>query len=79
MKPEDHYHRFVQWSDEDNVYIGYCPDLYSGGICHSEKEEDTYSELCTIIRDEIAHRLTKNETLPRATVKATRELDYSLA
>jgi hypothetical protein len=28
MKPEDQYHRFVRWSDEDSCYIGCCPDLY---------------------------------------------------
>ena len=36
MKPEDRYHRFVRWSDEDQCYIGYCPDLYLGGTCHEE-------------------------------------------
>ncbi|MGC6565902.1 MAG: hypothetical protein ACON38_09885 [Akkermansiaceae bacterium] len=39
MKVDDQYHRFVRWSDEDEVYIGYCPDLYLGGVCHSESEE----------------------------------------
>jgi predicted RNase H-like HicB family nuclease len=41
MKPEDRYHRFVHWSDEDQCYIGYCPDLYFGGVCHGELEEET--------------------------------------
>ena len=36
MKSEDRYHRFVRWSDEDRCYIGYCPDLYFGGVWHSE-------------------------------------------
>src|SRR5688572_25670124 len=26
MKPIDEYHRWVEWSDEDQVYIGKCPD-----------------------------------------------------
>ena len=64
MKPEDRYHRFVHWSDEDQCYIGYCPDLYTGGACHAEDELDAYAELCTIIRDEIAHRLAACKTLP---------------
>ena len=37
MKPEDRYHRFVRWSDEDQCYIGYCPDLYFGGTCHGDQ------------------------------------------
>ena len=78
MKPEDRYHRFVRWSDEvDQCYIGYCPDLYAGGVCHGEREEDTYAELCTIVRDEIAHRSAKGEVLPEPAVRATRDLDFA--
>jgi hypothetical protein len=39
MKPEDRYHRFVRWSDEDQCYIGNCPDINYGGCCHGEQEE----------------------------------------
>ena len=75
MKPEDRYHRFVRWSDEDQCYIGYCPDLYFGGVCHGEQEEQTYADLCAIVRDEMAHRLT----LPNPAVRATRDLDFAAA
>ena len=79
MKPEDNYHRFVRWSEEDQCYIGYCPDLYLGGVCHGDNEEATYAALCEIVRDEIAHRLGKGEALPPATVRATRDLDFAAA
>ena len=79
MKPADKYHRFVHWSDEDQCYIGYCPDLYFGGVCHGASEEETYSELCSIVREEIAHRLGKGETLPEPTVRATRDLGFVAA
>jgi hypothetical protein len=59
MKPADRYHRFVRWSDDDQCYIGYCPDLYLGGVCHGERKNETYAKLCAIVRDEIVHRLTK--------------------
>jgi hypothetical protein len=78
MKPEDRYHRFVQWSDEDQCYIGYCPDLYFGGVCHAEVELDAYRELCTIVQEEIAHRLAQAQTLPVPALKATRSLDFGL-
>ncbi len=77
MKPEDRYHRFVRWSDEDQCYIGYCPDLYYGGCCHGDREEDTYAELCSIVRDEIAYRTSKGESLPTPAVRATRDLDFA--
>ena len=79
MKPEDRYHRFVRCSDEDQCYIGYCPDLYVGGVCHGDGEEAAYAELCGIVGDEIAHRLAKGEALPQATVRATRDVDIAAA
>ncbi len=33
MKKEtDQYHRWVAWSEEDQVYVGRCPDLFFGGV-----------------------------------------------
>lgn len=79
MKPEDQYHRFVRWSDEDSCYIGYCPDLYFGGVCHSESEEECYSELCSIIRGEIQHRQMQNDPLPEPKIRVTKDLDFANA
>lgn len=28
----DIYHRWVAWSEEDQAYIGRCPDLFLGGV-----------------------------------------------
>ena len=36
MKPSDKYHRWVAWSEEDQVYIGRCPDLFAGGVHDSD-------------------------------------------
>ena len=79
MKPVDSYLRFVKWSDEDQCYIGYCPDLFYGGVCHGEDEEATYANLCSVVRDEIEHRLGKSEDLPKPSVRATRDLDFAAA
>ena len=78
MKIEDQYHRFVRWSEKDQCYIGYCPDLYMGGVCHHESEETCYAELCTIVRDEVAHRNTNSDSLPSPKVRITRDLDFAL-
>ncbi|MEP2774664.1 MAG: hypothetical protein ABJQ29_08720 [Luteolibacter sp.] len=79
MKLADNYLRIVQWSDEDQCYIGYCPDLYFGGVCHAVSEEEAYAELCSIVRDEIEHRLKKGDNLPKSTVRATKDLDFAAA
>jgi predicted RNase H-like HicB family nuclease len=74
MNAADRYHRFVRWSEEDQAYVGYCPDLYFGGICHGDAEESVYAELCDIVRSEVEHRLDRGETLPEPRVRAMREL-----
>lgn len=79
MKPHDAYHRFVHWSDEDQAYIGYCPDLYFGGVCHGEDETEVYRDLCQIVRDEVAHRLLQNLALPAPQVRVMRELENAAA
>lgn len=28
----DIYHRWVAWSEEDQAYVGRCPDLFQGGV-----------------------------------------------
>lgn len=33
MKESDYYLKIVEWSEEDQCYIGYCPGLFLGG-CH---------------------------------------------
>src|SRR6266403_4168234 len=35
-KPSDRYPLFVAWSEEDQTFIGYCPALFVGGVCHDE-------------------------------------------
>ncbi len=30
MKKADQYHKWVEWSEEDQTYIGRCPDLITG-------------------------------------------------
>jgi hypothetical protein len=76
MKPEDRYHRFVQWSDEDECHTGYCPDIFHGGCCHGDVEEEAYTELCGIVREEIAGRIAGKQVLSQAMVRATRDLDF---
>lgn len=79
MKPADSYLHFVKGVDEDLCDIGYRPDLFYGGVYHGEEEKATYADLCTVVRDEIEHRLTKVENLPKPTVRAICGLDFVAA
>ncbi len=74
MKPHDSYLKFVKWSDDDNLYIGYCPDLFPwGGVCHGEIEEDVYGELKQIVEEEV-RSLEKSDTeLPTPATRPMKE------
>jgi predicted RNase H-like HicB family nuclease len=40
MNTTDRYLKFIQWNEEDALYVGYCPDLFPwGGVCHGVTEE----------------------------------------
>jgi len=74
MKTEDRYLKFVLWSDDDNCYVGYCPDLFPwGGVCHGSKEEGTYAELCALVREEIEELQKAGKEIPVPSTRAMRE------
>jgi hypothetical protein len=53
MNTAARYLKFVQWNDQESLYIGYCPDLFPwGGVCHEATEEETYYQLTKLVREE---------------------------
>lgn len=52
MKDSARYVKIVEWSDEDQCYVGSAPGLIYGG-CHGDDEKVVFAELCRIV-DEIA-------------------------
>ncbi|MGH7953734.1 MAG: toxin-antitoxin system HicB family antitoxin [Limisphaerales bacterium] len=46
------YTKFVEWSDEDNCFIGRCPEIMAGGV-HGSDEAKVYSELCQAVEEMI--------------------------
>ena len=63
MKAADTYLTYVEWSDEDDVYIGRCPDLFVGG-CHGDDPVEVYAELRAIVEETIAELTAEGTTLP---------------
>jgi hypothetical protein len=51
--------KFVQWSNKDKVYIGYCPDLFIGGVCHGKDECKVYATLCRLVAED--HQIFNNK------------------
>jgi predicted RNase H-like HicB family nuclease len=74
MKTEDRYLKFVRWSDDDNAYVGYCPDLFPwGGVCHGDDEEQTYRELRELVAEEIKQLTASGKELPPPITRPMRE------
>jgi predicted RNase H-like HicB family nuclease len=44
------YPRIVYWSDEDNCFIGTCPELMLGGV-HGDDPKAVFAELCQAIEE----------------------------
>lgn len=67
MKTENVYLKFVLWSEEDSVFVGYCPDLFrAGGVCHADSEEECYRILCDLVREEVEDLKKSGKALPTA-------------
>ncbi|SDU26515.1 hypothetical protein SAMN05444156_2945 [Verrucomicrobium sp. GAS474] len=58
------YLKFVQWSAEDRLYVGYCPDLFIGGICHGKDEQKVYADLCRHVTEELAGLRKARQPMP---------------
>jgi len=50
LKKSDHYLKIVEWSEEDQCYIGRAPGLTLGGI-HGDDEAEVYRELCVLVEE----------------------------
>ncbi len=74
MKSADQYLKFVRFSDPDDVYVGYCPDLFPwGGVCDGVSEEEAYQKLCVLVREEVEELRLSGKELPNPSTRPMRE------
>ena len=72
MRPSDRYHKWIEWSDRDDAYLGRCPDVITG--IHGSDPVHLYDELCTVV-DEVLTELERSErTLPKPLTRPMREV-----
>ena len=50
--PADVYEKIVYWSDEDNCFIGMCPELMYGGV-HGDDALKVFKELSVAVEEVI--------------------------
>jgi len=66
MKESARYVKIVEWSDEDQCYVGSSPGLIYGG-CHGADEKQVFDELCRIVEEAIAIHPQDGRPLPPQT------------
>jgi predicted HicB family RNase H-like nuclease len=66
MKASDQYLKIVEWSEEDQCYVGTCPGLMLGGI-HGQDETAVYEELCEAVEEWIQIQEEDGDPLPDPT------------
>ncbi|MBF0544217.1 MAG: type II toxin-antitoxin system HicB family antitoxin [Candidatus Riflebacteria bacterium] len=66
MKNSARYVKIVEWSDEDQCFVGSCPGLFYGG-CHGDDEQSVFAELCEIVDETIKLYEKDGKPLPPPT------------
>ena len=71
-KPSDDYLKIVEWSEDDQCYVGMAPGLIIGGV-HGESQKKVFYELCEAVEEAIQILQKEGRPLPAATTNK----DYS--
>ncbi|MCA9101442.1 MAG: hypothetical protein KDA63_09845 [Planctomycetales bacterium] len=66
MKESARYVKIVEWSDEDQCYVGSSPGLLMGG-CHGDDERAVFAQLCQIVEETITLYHQDGKQLPPPT------------
>ena len=66
MTESANYVKIVEWSEEDQSFLGHCPGII-GPCCHGDDEVDVYRQLCQIVAEWIEIAKRDNKPLPPAT------------
>ncbi len=63
MNKSAQYAKIVEWSEEDECFVGSAPDLIYGG-CHGDDERQVFDELCRIVEEAVALYQSDGTPLP---------------
>jgi predicted RNase H-like HicB family nuclease len=66
MKEAARYAKIVEWSEEDQCFVGSSPGLFYGG-CHGADEQEVFAKTCDLAEEMIDLYHTEGRPLPPAT------------
>ena len=58
--------KIIEWSEENQCFVGSCPSLFYGG-CHGADEKQVFAELCGIVEEVITLYQQDGKPLPPVT------------
>ena len=67
MTKSAQYIKIVEWSEQDQSYIGYCPGVI-GPCCHGDDEVEVFRNLCQIVDEWLEINCQDKQPLPAPTV-----------
>lgn len=67
-KTSDDYLKLVEWSEEDQCYVGTAPGLIIGGV-HGKNQKKVFAELCEAVEEAIRILKKDGRPLPAATAR----------
>lgn len=77
MKSNRQYVKLVEWSEEDQCFIGRVPGLALGGV-HGKNEKKVYESLCDLVDEWIAIHHEDQAPLPAPTAGKTYSGKFNL-
>ena len=66
MKDSGRYVKIVEWSSDDQCYVGSAPGLIYGG-CHGPEEKEVFEELCKVVEEVLSLYREDGRPLPPPT------------
>ena len=66
MNQSARYIKLVEWSDEDQCFVGQCPGII-GPCCHGDDEAEVYAQLCEIVEEWLQNIERNGLPLPPST------------
>ena len=66
MKDSARYAKIVEWSEEDQCFVGSSPGLLYGG-CHGQDERKVFDQLCQVVDEVIELYKRDGRPLPPPT------------
>lgn len=72
LKVGDRFHKWVEWSDQDQVYLRKCPDVMTG--IHGDDPVRLFADLCEVVEEVLEHFEKQGRPLPPVRTRPMQEV-----